>query len=854
MVDPSAGALELEKLVVKMVADSSQYEQVVSTFEARVQRTADHLVAMGNKMALSLSLPLGIVKGMAIKSFADFDKAMTESLAIMPGISAELRENMEDVAKSLSKKTINSAYELANSYYYLASAGLAVEQSIAALPEVQAFAQAGAFDLETATSLLMDSSIAFYKELGTEQEYIKKTSDALTLAGIQSNASVQQFAEAMSNDAAAAAASFGMELETLVSILGAYAATSKGAEAGSQMGRALRLTAAAWRENEQLFREHSIIVEEAGVYRNFIDILADMENAFKDLAPAERDALLEQLGFETLSQRAILPLLGLSKQMRKWEEEQRNAADTTKNVAAVQLQSFTNQMKITKNHVQGVLISVGEHLVPTMTRLGSATRMATEAWHALPSPIQSVVVHLGLFLATLGPTLVTTGLAIRYFTYLKNSLTMLIPILKTATVAVWAFTAPLLSAAAPFLAVAGAIAVVVGAVLGLIRLVAGKEAWDEAWGKAKDSTMAFVNKVIGFFKHFQENMKILWTWLSTNWKTLIENIAENWRTFPLAILHNIGVGIRAATNLFVAFVGWVSGQLLPTLWGHILNPKWIMKILEFCRSVYGAFQWAFVSVYNAFYAMYQGLNQVLFAFGMGVLRVMRQVGTSIALIMKSVITGDIRGAVEQAFTQIRDVAMIEMTNAALIAGRQFTLASNYIETQWTSMFSRLWVNFQQGAMDPNFLNTMNRIMGQMQQEMMNPFQGWLKGIGVPNFKFGQDMTIIGEKAAEDMRKATEKVNDTLKNNTLKVKLAGGIEGTDARSVDALIRVQEHALMFGKNRMPGKAVESVKPKGIDASLGENSNENTKLLSKIEQNTRPQNSPLAKLMPANLTGAS
>ena len=84
---------------------------------------------------------------------------MTQSLAIMD-TTIEQQKAMEEQALAVSRTTRISAEQSAEAFFFLASAGLNAEQSISALPQVAKFAQAGMFDMATATDLATDAQSA----------------------------------------------------------------------------------------------------------------------------------------------------------------------------------------------------------------------------------------------------------------------------------------------------------------------------------------------------------------------------------------------------------------------------------------------------------------------------------------------------------------------------------------------------------------------------------------------------------------------------------------------------------------------------------------------------------------------
>ena len=127
---------------------------------------------------------VGIAAGAAAKTFIEFQNAMSESLAIMQ-TTTEQEQRMADAAREVATSTTISATEAAQSFFYLASAGLDAEQSIASLTQVAKFAQAGAFDMSLATDLATDAQSALglsVKDATQNLENLTRVTDVLVKA------------------------------------------------------------------------------------------------------------------------------------------------------------------------------------------------------------------------------------------------------------------------------------------------------------------------------------------------------------------------------------------------------------------------------------------------------------------------------------------------------------------------------------------------------------------------------------------------------------------------------------------------------------------------------------------------
>lgn len=118
-----------------------------------LSRQARGLATIGALVSGAFAVPTLAIKE-SVSAFADFDAALTKSLAIQENVSASMRQNLAAAAIELSTNISISAKDAAASFYFLASAGLSVEQQIAALPVAANFAKAGLVSVNDATQIL----------------------------------------------------------------------------------------------------------------------------------------------------------------------------------------------------------------------------------------------------------------------------------------------------------------------------------------------------------------------------------------------------------------------------------------------------------------------------------------------------------------------------------------------------------------------------------------------------------------------------------------------------------------------------------------------------------------------------
>ena len=402
--------LDLGNLLIHIRGDDAHLDRVLRRSGVRVNRFAADVDRAVGKAAKMMGAAALIAAGASVKAFASFDDAMTRSTAIMSGVTKEMDERMRKLAITMSRQGVQSATQLAESYFFLASAGLDVQQSMAALPAVQQFATAGAFDMARATDLLTDAQSALgltVDDAQTNLANMQRVSDVFVGANTLANASTEQFSMALTSQAGPAMKAYGIQLEEGVAVLAAYADQGIKAEnAGNMFSRMLRLMTKGFQDNRGAWAKFNIdIYDVAGNLKPLATIVKDLTGAVGNLSTEQKVAALDMLGFQARSQQAILPLLGLSASIATYKEQLEGMAGITQEVADKQLKSFGSALKITWNNVKAVGLMFGEiisegmpafqHFFSSLTDWMMANEHNFRSWAAaVVDNIKSVVDYL----------------------------------------------------------------------------------------------------------------------------------------------------------------------------------------------------------------------------------------------------------------------------------------------------------------------------------------------------------------------------------------------------------------------------------------------------------------------------
>jgi len=408
----------------------------------------------GKQMTM-LTAPIAAAGIAAIKFGTDFDQAMTQSLAIMGEVSGDMRKKMEVAAREMAKTSTFSATQIAEAYLFLASSGQTAEQSLVSISRVTKFAQAGNFDLNTATTLLTDSQSALglkVKDVTQNLYNMTRVSDVLTEAANRSNGSVQQFAEALTNKAGSALRLLGKDIEEGVAVLAAYADQGlKGDAAGEALNITLRDLQIAAIENNSAFKTAKVTVYDAAEeMRNMADIVQDLEGYLAGMSDEQRRMALKTLGLKDKSMSATLALVGLSGKIREYEIGLRAAGGATDEVAKKQLESFRSQLIIVKNRLIDLALTLWEKLypvlkddiIPVVDGFVKTLDVLVSIFTFLPDFVQKTALVLAGLAVAIGPLVYIMGsliIATKAFTaavLLNNAALLLNPFILAAAAVV----------------------------------------------------------------------------------------------------------------------------------------------------------------------------------------------------------------------------------------------------------------------------------------------------------------------------------------------------------------------------------------------------------------------------------
>lgn len=277
-------------------ADGSLNWQGMKDGESAAKKSGDGFTVLKGILANLATAGIAVAAG-AVKDFCSevveigqtFETSMSK-VSALSGATGDDLATLEAKARELGASTTFSASQAADALGYMALAGWDTEQMLAGVGSVLTLAQAGEMELAAASDLVTDYLSAFNMEASETARMV----DVLAYAQANANTTVEGLGMAFKNCAANANAA-GMDVETTSAAISMMANQGlKGSEAGTALNAVLRDMTAKMEDGAIAIGEQSVAVMDAeGNYRDFTDILADVQEATNGMGDAEKAAALQ---------------------------------------------------------------------------------------------------------------------------------------------------------------------------------------------------------------------------------------------------------------------------------------------------------------------------------------------------------------------------------------------------------------------------------------------------------------------------------------------------------------------------------------------------------------------------------
>ncbi len=548
-----ASEVELERLVVRLLGDQKSYQAMLKTAQSSTRSATRSIVSTlntverkavetGKVLTAAITLPLVGLGTAATKMSTDLNAAMANvgALGLAPERVRELKTGVQALGVEVGKTTGDIAGGL--------------------FQVVSAFG-----DTADTMEVLRINAKAATAGLATTTDAINLTSAVTKGYGDTSAKAVQKVAD----------------LAFVTNKLG----QTTFPELASSIGRVIPLAAELQVTQEEVF---AVMATGTGVTGNAAEVTTQLRGALQALSSPSADMikLLKKTGFE--SGKAVIEQKGLQGAIEfVTREATKSKLPLQRYIGSIEGQTLAlaltgSQTDVYKEKLKAMQDASGAAegafatQTDTINKLGFAYKKMVVRVQVLAQNIGDVLTPAVLELTKLVDPLLTSveKLSLRF--------SRLDPKIQATTLAVIALVSavgPALFISAKLLGVLIATVKVLAAIVGLMNpwvvglvavgaAIAGIVLWLEgsdgliaAWNNAKQAVMSFVDRSIGFFQNFQENMAIINKWLRNNWKVLLSDLGKNFMNLIQAMVNNASTGVGLLARLFALGAGFIANKL-----------------------------------------------------------------------------------------------------------------------------------------------------------------------------------------------------------------------------------------------------------------------------------------------------
>lgn len=381
-------SIALEARVQGFVAGMRTAQQATTDFADRTAAFArdneQNLDRVGKAgMVFGGALLAGV--GLAVKSFMEFDSAMSEVQASTHETSANM-ELLREAAIGAGADTAFSAKEAAKGIDELAKAGVSTKDILGGgLSGALSLAAAGSLGVGEAAEIAA-SALTQFKLSG---EDIPHLADLLAAGAGKAQGSVQDMGAAL-NQSGLVAASTGLTIEETAGALAAFASAGMtGSDAGTSFKTMLMSLNPNSKEAAALMEELGIKAYDAeGSFIGMSEYAGVLQGALKDMGDEQRNATLKTLfGSDAVRAANILYEEGAAG-IAEWEAAV-NDAGYAAVTASIKQDNLAGDIEKLGGSIDTVLIRGGSGVAESLRGMVQGAEDLVDAFGKIPAPILS---------------------------------------------------------------------------------------------------------------------------------------------------------------------------------------------------------------------------------------------------------------------------------------------------------------------------------------------------------------------------------------------------------------------------------------------------------------------------------
>lgn len=703
---------DLKNLETQANQSATAVQKIAATGE-KLKTVGDNISSAGQKL-LPVTVGVTALGTASVTTAANFESSMSQVQATMGitkdamstvnGQSVNTMDTLSKLAKKMGAETAFSASECAGALNYLALAGYDTQQMCDTLPTVLNLAAAGDIALADASDMVTDAMSA----LGMGVDEAEMMVDQMAKTASTTNTSVAQLGEGILTIGATAKSIKGgtAELNTALGILANNGI--KGAEGGTHLRNIiLSLQNPTDKAAAQMEALGLSVYDSEGNMRSMNDILGDLNKSMDGMTSAEKSNIISTIFNKTdlSSVNALLANTG-----ETWDSLQKSITDSggaAQQMADTQLDNLQGQITILKSALEGLAISFGELLMPTIKQIVGWVQKFVDWLNGMNDGTKKVIMTVALLAAALGPVLIVIGKVISAVGTIMTVVPKIAGVINTVKGAFAALNTTML--ANPITLIIAAIAALVAAFIYLWNNCDGfRQFWIDLWENVKQTAVTVWNAIKEFFAQVWETIKTIFSTVFEVIKTLVTTYFNLYKTIIQTVFNTVKTVITTIweaikgvfTTVFNAIKTLVTMyfniyktiiQTVLTIIQTVITTVW-NTIKTVITTVLNAIQTIFSTVWNAIKTIIiavvgaiKGLITGDFtAVKNSITTIMNTIKSTISTIWNTIkstistVLGAIKGAVTSVFSGIVNAVKSAMGNVLSAVKSGFSNVKNHI--------------------------------------------------------------------------------------------------------------------------------------------------------------------------------
>ena len=397
----------------------------------QIQNAGKTISNTGSSLTKSITLPIAGIASVAVKTAADFEASMSKVGAISGAVAkdeisgiiqkaeemglsfkegANITETAMNILKAKAQQmgatTSFSASESAGAMQYMAMAGWKTADMMDGIAGIMNLAAASGEDLAATSDIVTDGLTAF----GMAAKESSRFADVMAATSSSANTNVALMGETFKYCASTAGA-MGYSIEDISVAIGIMGnAGIKGSMAGTTLKNTIANLAKPTDAQAKVMKKLGIsLTDSSGNMKSFAEVMNNLRSSFSGLSETEKAAAATTLAGKQ-SMAGLLTIVNASAEdFDKLTEAIKGSTGSAETMAGKMLDNLNGQITLLKSAIEGILITVGDKLLPYIKKVVTWFQTAADYINGLSDAQVNNIIKWAGIAAAIGPVIAIFG-------------------------------------------------------------------------------------------------------------------------------------------------------------------------------------------------------------------------------------------------------------------------------------------------------------------------------------------------------------------------------------------------------------------------------------------------------------